>query len=279
MDHVVRSDQRFANSVNAQPKRPNIPISRVLLPPEHGSWSLLIESLVVGFAIAYSPSSPWIALATVAAFFARQPLKTRILAKNNAAAASIAQNLLIIFTLFAASGIAGTALTSHPWTFFPFVIAAPLAVQQFYLDLSTRGRSLMAELAGAVAISSSAAVVGLAGGLGLPNAMALWFVLVARFIPSILYVRNRLLRQKNKDFNRSYPLAAHLLAVFFVSGFAVMGLASFLTAALFCLLLARCVYGLWFGRMGTKAMIIGIWEVVFGVLTVASIIAGYYAGI
>jgi hypothetical protein len=138
---------------------------------------------------------------------------------------------------------------------------------------------MLAEIAGAAAISSSVAVIALASGFGLPAAMALWAIFVCRFIPSILYVRNRLLLEKGKPFERVSPNVAHLLSFFVVLGLALIGFASFLTVGVFGLLLVRSVTGLYGGAKGTKAMVIGVWEVIFGFLTVVSIIAGYYAGI
>jgi hypothetical protein len=259
--------------------RPSIPIARIILPTEHGSWSLLFEPIVVGFGLAYSISAPWVALTTIAAFFARQPLKTAFVARKASDVQHAAIKILIVFALFAILGAIGIAVFSPAWTFFPFLVAAPLAVQQFLLDLSTRGRNMLSEIAGAAAISSSVAAIALAGGFGLPAAMALWAVFVCRFIPSILYVRNHLLLEKGKPFEGVWPNAAHLLSFFVVLGLALLGFASFLTVGVFGLLLVRSVAGLYGGPKGTKAMVIGVWEVIFGFLTVVSIIAGYYAGI
>jgi hypothetical protein len=215
---------------------------------------------------------------TIGAFMARQPLKTRLLARRSLPTARLAERFLIVFALLAGLGVGGVLFTSSLWALFPFVVAAPLAVQQFALDISTRGRSLTAELAGAAAISSSVAVAAIAGGLSLPSAMALWAVLVGRFIPSILYVRNRLLLEKGKKLDRISPNVAHAASFLIVAGLAVLGLASFLTVGVFAILLVRSIYGLTAKGKGTKAMVIGIREVAFGVLTVLSIIAGYYAG-
>jgi hypothetical protein len=268
-----------AAPVKAPTPGPVIPVSRIVLPPEHGSWSLLFEPLAVGLAIAYSHSAIWVALVAIGAFFARQPLKTRVLARKNAAAARIAEKFLLIFGSVAVAGIIGLAISTTAWAFFPLIVAAPLAVQQLVLDISTRGRSLTAEIAGAAAIASSVAVIAIADGFALPSATALWVTLTGRFVPSILFVKNRLLLEKGKKFDRFSPNIAHLSSLLIVAAFALLGLASFLTVGVFVLLSARSIYGLAGTRRGTKAMVIGIWEVVFGVLTVTSMIAGYYAGI
>ena len=74
-------------------KRPSIPVSRIVLPTEHGSWSFLLEPIVVGFVLAFSAATPWIALMAVGAFFVRQPLKTAFLA-NLAFTGSMVMSLL-----------------------------------------------------------------------------------------------------------------------------------------------------------------------------------------
>ena len=150
--------------------------------------------------------------------------------------------------------------------------------RQFYLDLFRQGRSVWAELAGSAAISSSAAMLALAGGHGWTFAIALWAIFIARFVPSILYVRSRLLLEKGKAFDRTGPVLAHAAALIAVAVLAWAGLASILTTGMFAFLLGRSIVGLSDNRVKMKAMKIGIWEVIYGALTLASIIIGYYAG-
>lgn len=271
--------QVIAKQPPAKVSFPKISVSRIILPSEHGSWSLLFEPLLTGFAIAFSPASPWVALMTIGAFFARQALKTCVLARKNHPLAKTAGKFLSLFVLIAGAGFFGVVVNSSPWAFFPLLVATPLATQQLVLDISTRGRSLVAELAGAVAISSSIAVMALADEIGLPGSIALWVVLTGRFVPSILYVRNRLLIEKGKRVDRISPNLAHVVSSLIVTVLAAVGLASFFTVGVFVFLLIRSMIGLSGIRKGTNAMVIGIWEVVFGALTIASIIAGYYAGI
>lgn len=258
--------------------RPQISTSRIILPTEHGSWSFLFEPIVVGFALAFSASAPWIALMAIGAFFARQPLKTAYLARKNKAVSGTATKYVLIFAALMAVGAIGTAMTSDAWVFYPFAVAAPLAIQQIVLDLSRRSRNLLAELTGAVAISSSIAAIALAGGLGWPAAVALWAVFVCRFIPSILYVRNRLLLEKGKPYERLQPIVSHIISLVVMVALAVVGFSSWLTVGMFAFLAARCVHGLSSYRVKMKAMRIGVWEVIYGTLTVVSLIVGYYIG-
>ena len=259
--------------------RPQIPTSRIILPTEHGSWSFLFEPIVVGCALAFSAAAPWIALIMIGAFFARQPLKTAYVARKNPVVSGTATKLVIVFGALALAGAIGAALTADGWwVFYPFAVAAPLALQQAVLDLSKKSRDILAELTGAVAISSSVAAIALAGGLGWPAAVALWAVFVGRFIPSILYVRNRLQLEKGKQFDRAQPIASHLISLLMIVGLAMIGFASWLTVGMFLFLAIRCVHGLSPYRAKMKAMKIGVWEVIYGTLTVVSIIVGYYIG-
>lgn len=268
----------MTNAATMTISRPQIPASRIILPTEHGSWSFLFEPIVAGFALAFSASAPWIALIAIGAFFARQPLKTASVARANKPLAWRAMNFVVLFGAIALAGAIGAALTADAWVFYPFAVAAPFAIQQAVLDLSKRSRNLLAELTGAIAISSSVAAILLAGGLGWPAAVALWAVFVARFIPSILYVRNRLLLEKGKPFERLQPIVSHVISLIVVVGLAVVGFASWLTVGMFAFLAVRCVHGLSEYRIKMKAMKIGVWEVIYGTLTVISIIAGYYIG-
>jgi hypothetical protein len=269
----------MSEQVLYQTARPRISTSRIILPTEHGSWSFLIEPLIVGSLIAVSAASPWIILMFTGAFFARQPLKIYFLSRNNPEAASASFRFLLIFLGAAGIGLGGTIWFSGPQVFIPLVIAAPLAMQQIYADVSRRGRNLWAELTGAVAISSSSAVLALAGGFSSPGAVALWLIFVCRFVPSILYVRNRLLLEKGKPYDRVQPLGGHFLSLGVIAVMVSSGSASLLTAAMFSFLLVRSIIGLSAYRTKMKAMTIGIWEVIYGFLTVISIIAGHYLGI
>ena len=135
---------------------------------------------------------------------------------------------------------------------------------------------MTAELTGAIAISSSVAAIALAGGITWPAAMALWAVFIGRLVPSIIYVRNRLRLEKGKPWSRVEPIAAHLLAFLVIGLLASYGLASMLTAIVFSFLLFRCIVGLSTYRRRIKAMKIGIWEVTYGAVTVASVIVGHF---
>lgn len=259
--------------------RPQIALSRVLLPTEHGSWAFLFEPLVAGLAICFSPAAPMIAIAAIAAFFARQPLKTYFLLPANSPVASTAIQFATLFGAVSMLAIIGAAWVGGTGILSVAGAAAIVGGMQFRLDIARAGRSLAAELAGSAAISSSVAMMALADGRTWGFAAAIWAIFAMRFLPSILYVRTRLLLEKGKSFKRDMPIFAHAASLVGITSLYFLGLASILTVAIFLFLLARCVVGLSERRTKMKAMKIGVWEVVYGSLTLLSIIVGYYAGI
>jgi hypothetical protein len=268
-----------ATSFAIDNQRPRLSRARIILPTEHGSWSFLFEPLIVGFAVAFSAAAPWVLLASVSLFFTRQPLKVFLQARSHPPTSNAALRPLALFLALGLGGVSGMAYFGGAEIFYPAVIAVPLALLQAYLDLSRKGRSLWAEMTGAVAISATAAMIGIAGGLGWRISLAMWFILAVRFIPSILYVRNRLQLEKGKTHEPVGPVAAHFAALAVVIVLWYLGVASILTGAVFAFLLFRSAVGLSPYRTKMKAMKIGIWEVVYGAVTVLSMIVGYYAGL
>ncbi len=134
----------------------------------------------------------------------------------------------------------------------------------------------MPEITGAIAVSSSVAVIALADNWSFPAAVGLWTIFVARLIPSILYVRNRLLLEKGKPFSRFVPVLSHVAAFATVAALAFYGLSPLLTVLMFAVLQCRAVVGLSPYRRKVKAMRIGVWEVVYGTLTMLSVVLGYH---
>ena len=248
-------------------------------PTEHGSWGMVFEPLVASLAVAFSAGGLWIAMAFVGAFLMRQPL--RVLIAERAARRPLPQGAVArrYFYIYAAVFLAGAlgAVVFAGWgSFLPLILAAPLAVVQVYYDSARQSRRLAPEIAGAVAISSSAAIVALAAGWGVVSAAALWVILVCRSVPSILYVRERLLLEKRKQFSYFSPVIFSAAAVLATAALAIYGLSPWLVVFMMAVLFCRAAIGLSrFSRRRT-AMRIGVFEVLFGALTVLAIVIGYY---
>jgi hypothetical protein len=254
----------------------------IALPIEHGSWGFVFEPLTAGLLIAFTPSALWISLMVVGAFLTRQPLKVLLndwQAKRNLPQTAVARKFVLIYGAIFTFGLLGSLFFVPQAAFLPFLLVLPLAAYQIYCDASRKSRQLLPELTGAVAVSSSVAVIALAANWSFPAAVALWAIFVARLIPSILYVRNRLLLEKGKKFSRGLPVVSHVAAFAMVSALAFYGLSPMLTVLMFAVLQARAVIGLSPYRRKVKAMRIGVWEVVYGTLTALSVVIGYYLGI
>lgn len=254
-----------------------IKLSQIALPTEHGSWGFLLEPLVAALAIAFSSGGIWISFMVIGAFLARRPLQVFI-SQRNAPVSEMrwaALKFVALFSLVAATGLVGVLWTSSLAVLIPLATALPVAVFQLYIESTTRGRQLVAELAGAVIMPASAASIILAEGGSWPFAAAVWFLFVARFVPSIIYIRNRLDLEKGKASSMFVPASLHGAAFIAITMLAMGGHLPMLVIPAFALLLARSIYGLSRYRKRVKAMKIGISEVVYGLIVVVSLIVGY----
>lgn len=262
--------------------KPNVSAKSIALPVEHGAWGFLFEPLAAGILLAPSAATFWIVLMVVGAFLMRQPLRFLIpdwLGGKNLPRTALALKYSVIFASLFAVGAIGSFAFAPIESFIPFLAIAPLAIYQIYSDAVRKSRQLLPELTGAIALSSSVTVLALAGGWNAPTAFSLWAIMLARLIPSILYVRSRLRLEKGKETRILPPIAAHVLALISVAALAYFGLSPILLVLMITFLLGRSVYGLSSLRKPTKAKFIGIQEVIFGSLTMLGLVFGYYLGI
>ena len=262
-------------------KRPTVRLKSVALPVEHGSWGFLLEPLVAGLAVAFSWGGVWIALMTIGAFLMRQPLKVLIIDRLGMKVRERAKTALTFIAIYGAvftAGFAGTIFSVGGRPLLPFVSVLPFAAYQIYCDASRQGRQLVAEVIGAVSISASIAAIALSDGRPWAVAVSLWLIFVLRLVPSILYVRNRLLLEKGKPYSRIVPTLAHVTALTIVAVLSYFGLSPLLTTLAMFILLWRAVAGLAPGRRKLRAMQIGMLEIGYGAVTVLSVVIGHFAG-
>jgi len=256
-------------------------LRQLAVPTEHGSWSFLFEPTVAALAIAFSVGGLWVALMTLGAFLCRQPLKILIadrIGMKDRERAQAALAFLLLYTSIFAIGLVGTVSVSGWLPLLPYTLLLPLIAFQIFSDASRKGRQLLPEVCGAITISASAAAIALAGGQSWAIAATLWVIFISRSVPSILYVRNRLLLEKGKDNSRVIPIVAHIAALIVVCALSYYGLSPALTILAMLMLLWRAVAGLAPGRRKLRAMQIGVREIGYGALTVLSVVVGYYAG-
>ena len=137
-----------------------------------------------------------------------------------------------------------------------------MGLTQILYDANNKSRALLPELAGTTAMASSAVAIAIAGHMRIVPAFALAGILVARAVPTILYVRALLLRSHGREASSWLPLALHALAIALVALFAPR-----MAVAAMVALFARAAWGL--AHPPPRAKKLGWTEVVWGVVTVA----------
>jgi hypothetical protein len=186
----------------------------------------------------------------------------------------VAERAFAVLAVTAAGALGGAVWTAG-WRFaLPLACAAPLAGLALAFDLGKRSRAAGAELSGALALGAVATAEASAGGRDLVPAFALWVVLAARTVPTILFVRARLRLEKGQAFGRMAAAIAHVAAVALVALLAARGLAPWAVVAAMALLLARAAVGLSPLRPRWKTWQLGVSEIAFGLVVVLSVALG-----
>lgn len=264
-------------TLQAQPRtraHGGVRIKTIALPAEHGGWGLLFEPMLLGLLVAPSVAGLYLALSALGFFLARHPLTLVILNRGRISPRTVLAKrfALLYVTVATASLIAAVTFTRDSFIL-PLLLAVPFAIAQIAHDWTGRRRRLISELAGVIAISSLAPALALSGGLSLPISFALWFVMIARAAPAILYVRACLARRRAGTTSPRGMLSVHMLAILTVALLADAGLAPRLAFAVMVVLLVRAAIGFAVSPHFTPKQL-GFSEIAFGALTVVALAAG-----
>lgn len=247
------------------------------LPVEHGGWSFLGAPIILGLWVAPSVAGLWLSLAALGAFLTRQPLRLAVADLRRGRRyprTPWALGFAALYGLTALGGFAAAWLTSaHPfWP--PLLLAAPLAAIQFGYEVRRQGRTLPAELSGVAALSGLVAALVMAGGWAFGPALLLWGLVALQATTAISYVAVRLRLARGEPARRWTPIVAHIIAVLIVVGLALINLSGWLRVGAFVLMLGRAWWGLRPQSLSTRAPLVGMQELGFSVLTVASLALG-----
>ena len=210
----------------------------IALPTEHGGWGFLIEPILLALLVAPSRAGALVAFAYSLGFLTRQPLRFALQDAMRGRSYPRTRWCWMFAIGYSAAALLAlsSAIALRGWTLvIPIGLVAPMALTQILYDANNRSRSLLPELAGAAAMCSSAAAIAIASGMRILPALALSGIVVARAIPSILYVRTVLGHTKP----RWIALALHALAVPVVALFAPK-----LAVLAMALLFVRAAWGL-----------------------------------
>lgn len=256
------------------------PWKGIALPVEHGSWGLTLEPVLLGLLVAPTLAGALLALAAVSVFLTRQPFRVLQIERRRGNLGTRYRMAFRFTVIYAGAGLllfaAAWYLSPQPFLL-PLLAAIPFVLIFYYYDTRHESRSWQAELAAPVAFSAVTASIALLGGWSLSVALALWGVMAARSIPSVLYVRARLRLDKGKGQPHiTTVVLAHLLALIVIVGLVWQQHLPALTLAAFLALLVRASVCLSKHRRALAVKTIGFIEVGLGALTVVLVALGFY---
>jgi|JI8StandDraft_1071087.scaffolds.fasta_scaffold191497_2 hypothetical protein len=278
----VDHDLTLRPSASGPAGRPPVPWRTVGLPVEHGGWSFLLEPVVLGLALVPSVPGLCLGVAALAAFLVRHPLRLVALDWRKGVRyprTDLAMRFVVAYALAAAVFAAAALVLAGPRFGLAILAAGPLGLFALGLDLSGRGRDVLAELAGAVALGASVTAIVLAGGGPLSVAWMAWLLQAVRAVTAILYVRARLAHEREGGASAMPVVATHGAAVALVGSLVAADLAPRLAVVAFVLLLARAAWGLHGAPRHVRAQRVGVQEVIFGAITVVLLAVGFRAAI
>jgi hypothetical protein len=258
------------------PVRSRIPARSVALPTEHGAWGFLFEPLIAALLIAPTIGGAFLAILYLGAFLCRQPMKFVVgdwLNHKTLPRSALAFRWMMYFSVIAVVGFIGSVVTAAPISFVPMVLAAPVALYLIKQDASRKSRETTVELLASGVLATSIASLALAAGFGYQTSIALWLIMLARLVPSVLYVRNRLRLEKKKDYSAITPIASHVAALI-----VLLAVSSWLTVGMGAFLLVRSITGLSGMRKDLTAKQLGVREVIYGSIYALTVVAGFYLG-
>ena len=251
-------------------------LKHLLLPKEHGSWSLAFEPVVLMLLVAPSAAGAALAVAACAGFFTRRPLKLALTLPPADPRRSPSRTAAILFAL-----LAGAALAGAPWLgslrlLWPLLLVAPFGALFLWFDLRNAMREAEAELAGSAAFALLPAAGAILAGWPVPAALALAALTFARSVPTVLTVRTYLRLGKGESTSALPPLAAVTAALALVAYLAFQGLVPAAAVGLSAVLWTRTGWLLSGLRPNWPARKVGIMEAVLGVIQLGILTAAYH---
>lgn len=257
--------------------RAGLNLKAVALPVEHGGWGMLGEPLLLGLLVAPSWAGLGVGVASLGAFLAHHPVRIVLADRRRGSAYPRTAAAWRFALLYGATAAAGLALAGRgePGWWLPLAASAPLALAQLAYDAGNRGRQLVPELLGAVALASVVAAEMRAGGLSWGLSLAAWALLAAKAVGAVLYVRTRLRHDRGLAPGRAAPMGAHAGGLLLAVALAGAGYTPWLTALAFLLLLARAAYGLSPLQVRVRPQVVGMLEMAYGFTFVLILALGY----
>lgn len=210
----------------------------VVLPREHGSWSLAFEPLAFGLLAAPSVAGAWFGLAVAAGFVCRRPLRLALReARPDRRRAAWGALMGCAGIALAAVGVA-VALAGVAWMAWLLPALIGSAVFAVY-DFRNDGRDEVAEIAGTAAFASVPAALAVLGGWSPGQALTLGGVMLGRAVPTVIFVRAAVRGRKVGSFNFRPAFWLALGALLVAGALACIGSAPGITVVWFVFFFMR----------------------------------------
>ncbi len=236
------------------------------MPSEHGGWGLTLEPVLLGLLIAPSWGGLSLGLAAFAAFLVRTPLKLAVIDRRRTQWQRRSQLALRFavgeLLLLAVCGVWAVAAAGWSWAV-PVLCAVPLVAVELWFDVRSRGRRLLPELCGSAAISAVAAAIVVAGGHSTRLAVGAWFVLAARSVGAIPFVRVQIMRLRRSAGEVRPSDRAQLAAL--AIGVVAVALDRQLLVGLGWLVLLAALQVVWVRRAPVAPKVLGLRQMALGV--------------
>lgn len=225
----MTADHRTSNHGvdDARADRPGVaPRYRsVALPSEHGGWGLTLEPGLLGWIIAPSAAGACLVSAAMVAFLVRTPLKLVLVDRRRGRTLprTVLARRVVAVELVTLGGLSWAAWAlARPGFWIPLIVAVPLAGVEGWFDVRSRGRRLVPECAGAVAVGAVAPMIVLADGRPVRLAAAAWMVIAARVVTSIPHVRTQVARIHSRSVGAAAAVGGDVAALALAAGATVV---------------------------------------------------------
>ena len=261
---IARMTERSAN------------VRELLLPKEHGSWSLAFEPVALGLLVAPSVAGLALALAAAAGFFVRRPLKLAVTTPTDDPRHRPAQRWAAVLMLGAGITLVGAAALGTAGALWPLALAAPCGLLFLWFDLRQAMREAEAELAGSMAFALLPAAFATLAGWPVPAALALAVVMLARSVPTILTLRAYLRLGKGKTVNPVPVIAISSMGFILVALLAWRQLIPAVAVLVNAGFWLRTLWLVTSRRPDWPARHIGIMEAVLGVISLGVLTAAFH---
>jgi hypothetical protein len=252
-------------------------LKSLLLPKEHGSWSLAFEPVVLALLVAPSGAGAALAGAVAAGFFTRRPLKLAVTLPAADPRRTSAAWLASAGSLLAGAALLAAALPGGGRGLWPLLLAVPFGAAFLWFDLRNEMREAEAEFAGSIAFALTPAAFATLAGWPPAPALALAGLTLARSVPTVLVVRTYLRLGKGQPAAVLPSLATGTLALLLI---VALGWGRLVPVAAVALGLIFWLRGSWLVtgfRPAWTARRVGLLEAGLGTLQVG-VLAAAYAG-